>query len=126
MLARIGIVLVALLTAGSSLLRDVAVADDGQADLLLVLAADVSYSIDAKKFALQRQGYAAAISDPRVIKAMTGGTHRRIALCFIEWADDYEKSVIDVDAAIDEVEPVFAYCSSGRSNSRRHASPIGL
>ena len=78
MLARIGIVLVALLTAGSSLLRDVAVADDGQADLLLVLAADVSYSIDAKKFALQRQGYAAAISDPRVIKAMTGGTHRRI------------------------------------------------
>jgi Protein of unknown function (DUF1194) len=94
MLARIALVFVALLLAGSALQRSAAEADDGQTDLLLVLAADVSYSVDAKKFALQREGYAAAISDPRVIKAMTGGTHRRIALCFIEWADDYEQSVI--------------------------------
>ncbi len=31
---------------------------------------------------------------PRVVKAMTQGSRRRIALCFVEWADDYEQSVI--------------------------------
>ena len=37
-------------------------------DLLLVLAADVSRSVDQPKFQLQRDGYAAAINDPRVIE----------------------------------------------------------
>ena len=36
----------------------------GRVDLLLVLAADVSRSIDADKYELQRKGYAAAMSDP--------------------------------------------------------------
>jgi Protein of unknown function (DUF1194) len=69
-------------------------ADDEQADLLLVLAADVSRSVDEKKFKLQRDGYAAAIVDPRVIRAMTAGTTGRIALCFLEWASDGEQIVI--------------------------------
>jgi hypothetical protein len=94
MLARISPILVALVMAAGFMRGDVAVADDGQVDLLLVLAADVSDSVDAAKFKLQREGYAAAVSDPRVVKAMTGGLHRRIALCFIEWADDYEQSVV--------------------------------
>ena len=38
-----------------------------QVDLLLVLAMDVSRSMDQAKFQLQRQGYAAAISDPQVL-----------------------------------------------------------
>lgn len=92
MLARIGSVLVAVWLICIGLPG--AKADDNQVDLLLVLAADVSHSVDAAKFQLQREGYAAAITDPRVVKAMTGGTHRRVALCFIEWADDYEQSVI--------------------------------
>ena len=94
MLARIGSILVAAWLIGIGLPGAGARADDNHVDLLLVLAADVSKSVDAKKFQLQREGYAAAVSDPRVVKAMTGGTHRRIALCFIEWADDYEQSVI--------------------------------
>ena len=36
-----------------------------QVDLLLVLASDVSRSVDHPKFLLQREGYAAAISDPQ-------------------------------------------------------------
>ncbi len=55
-------------------------------DLLLVLAADVSRSIDQPKFQLQREGYAAAISDPRVLEAITSGSQRRIAICFVEWS----------------------------------------
>lgn len=94
MLARIGPALVAVWLICIGLPSAGARADDNQVDLLLVLAADVSHSIDAAKFKLQREGYSAAVSDPRVVKAMTGGTHRRIALCFIEWADDYEQSVI--------------------------------
>jgi Protein of unknown function (DUF1194) len=55
-------------------------------DLLLALAADVSRSIDADKFKLQREGYAAAFSDSRVINAIASGLHGRIAVCFIEWS----------------------------------------
>ena len=45
-------------------------------DLLLVLAADVSGSMDEPKFELQRSGYAAAFSNPRVIEALRGGPKR--------------------------------------------------
>ena len=47
-------------------------------DLLLVLAADVSRSVDAAKFQLQREGYAAAISDPRVVEAVRSGRNGRV------------------------------------------------
>ena len=67
-----------------------------QVDLLLVLASDVSRSVDHPKFLLQRQGYAAAISDPRVLAAITSGPHQRIAVCFVEWSGwGAEKVVID-------------------------------
>ena len=55
-------------------------------DLLLVFAADVSRSIDQQKFQLQRDGYAAAITNPRVIDAIRAGPRHRIAVCFIEWS----------------------------------------
>jgi hypothetical protein len=55
-------------------------------DLLLVLAADVSRSIDADKFKLQREGYAAAFGDPRVVNAITAGLRGRIAVCYVEWS----------------------------------------
>ena len=71
-----------------------ALADDEQVDLLLVLAADVSRSVDERKFRLQREGYAAAIVDPRVVRAMTAGVAGRIALCFLEWASDGEQIII--------------------------------
>jgi hypothetical protein len=83
-----------LMLAGVSLLEQRARADDEQADLLLVLAADVSRSVDERKFRLQREGYAAAIVDPRVVRAMTAGVTGRIALCFLEWASDGEQIVI--------------------------------
>jgi hypothetical protein len=69
-------------------------ADEGEVDLLLVLAADVSRSVDDAKFKLQREGYAAAIVDPRVVKAMTGGPTGRIALVFVEWASEWEQKVV--------------------------------
>jgi hypothetical protein len=69
-------------------------ADEGPVDLLLVLAADVSRSVDDNKFKLQRDGYAAAIVDPRVVRAMTGGPTGRIALVFVEWASEWEQRIV--------------------------------
>ncbi len=57
-----------------------------QVDLLLVLASDVSRSVDPPKFQLQREGYAAAISDKRVLEAIRSGANQRIAVLFVEWS----------------------------------------
>src|SRR2546429_1675214 len=57
-----------------------------QVDLLLVLSSDVSRSVDHPKFLLQREGYAAAISDPHVLEAIKSGPQQRIAVCFVEWS----------------------------------------
>jgi Protein of unknown function (DUF1194) len=65
-------------------------------DVALVLAADVSRSINDDEFALQRRGYAAAIVDPRVLDAIRSGPRGAIALIFVEWAGESEqKTVID-------------------------------
>jgi hypothetical protein len=67
-----------------------------QVDLLLVLASDVSRSVDTAKFQLQREGYAAAMSDRRVVEAIRSGPHGRIAICFVEWSGaTSQKIVID-------------------------------
>jgi len=63
-------------------------------DLLLVLAADVSRSIDESEFALQRKGYSAAVTDPRVLAAIRGGTTGTIAICFVEWSGAGEQNVV--------------------------------
>jgi hypothetical protein len=63
-------------------------------DLLLVFAADVSRSIDQPKFQLQREGYAAAIADKRVLEAITAGRHRRIAVAFVEWSGVSSQKVL--------------------------------
>jgi uncharacterized protein DUF1194 len=64
--------------------RASAAADD--VDLLLVLAADVSRSIDTEKFQLQREGYATAVSDPRILEAIKSGRTGRIGLSYVEWS----------------------------------------
>ena len=65
-------------------------------DLLLVLAADVSRSVDSQKFQLQREGYAAALADRRVLDAISSGRHRRIGVLFLEWSGlGNQKVVID-------------------------------
>jgi hypothetical protein len=87
------VALVAALLAG---LAARAPARAGNVDLLLVLAADVSRSIDDGEFNLQRKGYAAALADPRVLKAITSGPNQAIALSFVEWSSaEEQKTVVD-------------------------------
>jgi uncharacterized protein DUF1194 len=83
-----------LALAGAAAFGQPARAEDDQADLLLVLAADISRSVDERKFRLQREGYANALVDPRVVRAMTAGPKGRIALTFMEWASDGDQIVV--------------------------------
>jgi hypothetical protein len=62
--------------------------------LLLVLAADISRSLDAAKFKLQREGYAAGITNPRVIAAIQSTPNSRIAVCFVEWSGATAQAVV--------------------------------
>jgi len=65
-------------------------------DLLLILAADVSRSVDSQKFQLQREGYAAALANPRVLDAIRAGRNGRIGVLFLEWSGfGNQKVVID-------------------------------
>jgi hypothetical protein len=72
----------------------VAAAAAEKVDLLLVLAADVSRSVDSAKFQLQREGYAAATSDPRVLDAIRSGRIGRIGLTFVEWSGAESQRVL--------------------------------
>lgn len=63
-------------------------------DLLLVLAADVSRSVDGPKFKLQREGYAAAVANGRVLEAIRSGRNQRIAILFMEWSGNGNQKVV--------------------------------
>src|SRR5207302_10672767 len=64
------------------------------ADLQIVLAADVSRSIDDGEFELQRKGYAAALTDPRVMTAVQNRANRTLGVCFVEWSGEEEQQVV--------------------------------
>jgi hypothetical protein len=65
-------------------------------DLELVLAIDVSGSIDAVEARLQRDGYVAAIRDPDVVQAIQAGELGAIALAYVEWAG-YDHRILVLD-----------------------------
>ena len=74
--------------AAGVVVRDAARAQTGSvADTALVLAVDVSDSVDATRYKLQIEGIALALDDPGVIAAITGGPHGAIALSLVTWAD---------------------------------------
>jgi hypothetical protein len=67
---------------------------DTAVDVLLVLAADISRSLDERKFRLQREGYAEAITSPRVVRAIESGPNGRIAVCLVEWSGPLAQAVV--------------------------------
>ncbi len=62
-------------------------ADETPVDVELVLAVDVSASIDGGEINLQRAGYVAALTDPRAISAMLSGPLGRVAVTYVEWSE---------------------------------------
>lgn len=93
-----------LVTPLAALAGSLPVRADTPVDLQLVLAVDVSRSIDEVEAELQRRGYTEALTSQTVIDAILSGEHKRIALCYTEWAGThYQVVVIDwslIDSAV--------------------------
>jgi Protein of unknown function (DUF1194) len=63
-----------------------------QADVALVMAVDVSSSVNEERFALQRDGIAQSLESQAVLHAIAGGPHQTIELAIVEWSE--EQSVL--------------------------------
>lgn len=78
-------VLVAL--AMSVTYGSVAAAADDTVDTALVMAVDISQSVDEVRYRLQMEGIAQALEDEEVIRAVTSGPRRSILFTLVGWAD---------------------------------------
>jgi len=87
----IGFLLLLLLLATAT---GPAAAADRPVDLELVLAVDVSRSIDAEEAQMQRDGYAAAFLDQEVLSAIASGMFGRIAVTYVEWSGVPESPIV--------------------------------
>lgn len=63
-------------------------------DVELVLAVDISYSMDADELALQREGYVKALTSAEFLNALRQGIHGKVAVTYFEWAGAGEQRVI--------------------------------
>ena len=63
-------------------------------DVELVIAVDISYSMDPDELALQRDGYAEAIVSREFLDALRGGMHGRVAVTYFEWAGVAEQRIV--------------------------------
>ncbi|MEL7428710.1 MAG: DUF1194 domain-containing protein [Pseudomonadota bacterium] len=67
-----------------------------EVDVQLVLAVDVSRSMSRAELEIQRRGYAAALADEQVIRAIESGLLGRVAITYVEWAGTFsQRTVID-------------------------------
>lgn len=87
-----------------------AAARDGatEVDLELVLAVDVSYSMDPEEQRLQREGYIQAILSPQFMNAVKSGPYGKIAVAYMQWASDADQDVLLPWTVIDGPESARA------------------
>jgi Protein of unknown function (DUF1194) len=71
-----------------------AIPEDGRVDLALVLAIDVSYSVDSFEHRMQMEGFGAAVQSPEVVEAIRKGKHQRIAVTIYQWSDEFNQRVL--------------------------------
>ena len=104
-------------------------AEDGliEVDLELVLAVDISYSVDEEEARRQRDGYIAALSHPDVIMAIQSGVTGRIAVTYVEWADaGLQRAAVDwVVIGSEEDAQLFAATLAAAPLERGHYTAIG-
>jgi hypothetical protein len=78
-------------------------------DLELVIAVDVSGSMDRGEYALQRLGYAQGVSHPDFVRAVRSGFHQRIAVTYVEWSSARLQQVIVPWRLIDGADSAAAF-----------------
>jgi Protein of unknown function (DUF1194) len=63
-------------------------------DVEVVLAVDISYSMDPDELALQREGYVDALTSPEFLNALKHGMHGRVAVTYVEWAGVIDQKIV--------------------------------
>jgi hypothetical protein len=87
-------------------------------DVELVLAVDISYSMDPDELALQREGYMKALTSSEFLNALRQGIHGKVAITYFEWAGASEQRVVVPWRVVDGPE------SAGSVASEIMAAPI--
>jgi hypothetical protein len=95
-------------------------------DVELVLAVDVSYSMDLEELALQREGYAAAITSHEFLRALKGGMHGKVAVTYFEWAGVYDQRIIVPWRLIDGPEAADSVATEIARSPLRRASRTSI
>ncbi len=80
-------------------------------DVELVIAVDISYSMDYDELALQRGGYVAAITSKQFLDALKQGAYGRIAVTYVEWAGVSEQRILVPWQLIDGPASADAFAS---------------
>jgi hypothetical protein len=90
----------------------------GTVDLALVLAIDVSESIDADEYELQHEGIARAFESPALVEAVRGGKNGGIEVLVLEWSDP-DKQVVTVDwMRVSDTASAAAFSAKVRATKR--------
>ena len=95
-------------------------------DVELVLAVDVSYSMDMDELAIQREGYAQAIVSKEFLQALKSGPTGKIAVTYFEWAASTDQKVIIPWRLIDGPETADAVAAEILKTPIRRASRTSI
>ena len=95
-------------------------------DIELVLAVDVSYSMDMDELAVQREGYAQALISKDFLQALKTGPNGKIALTYFEWAASSDQKIIIPWRVIDGPETADAVAAEIMKTPVRRASRTSI
>ncbi len=106
--------------------RQAADGDAQSVDVELILAVDVSYSMDMDELAIQREGYAQAIQSKEFLQALKAGPNGRIAVTYFEWAASSDQKIIIPWRLIDGPETADAVAAEILKTPIRRASRTSI
>jgi len=95
-------------------------------DVELILAVDVSYSMDMDELAIQREGYAQAIVSKEFLQALKSGPNGKIAVTYFEWAASSDQKIIIPWRVIDGPETADAVANEIMKTPIRRASRTSI
>jgi hypothetical protein len=100
--------------------------DANAVDVQLILAVDVSYSMDMDELAIQREGYAQAIVSKDFLQALKTGPHGKVAVTYFEWAASSDQKIIIPWRVIDGPESADAVSAEIMKTPIRRASRTSI
>ena len=95
-------------------------------DVELVLAVDVSYSMDMDELAIQREGYAQAIVSKEFLQALKSGPNGKISVTYFEWAASTDQKIIIPWRVIEGPESADAVANEILKTPIRRASRTSI